>query len=462
MTNNNDVEVSDQIEGDSDQKKGRKLRTPFRRRRADASEASAKPARKRGFLNSGRGRNKTSSEQSASADTKPTLNDKRAKQSSRAAARSKDTLKPDFFESKSQHEQRLQKYLNTQGQSSQKLHKVLAEAGIGSRRDMEDLIVSGRVSVNGEPAHIGQRVNDEDVVKVNGKVVRRANQKRPPRIIFYHKPAGEIVTHNDPKNRSTVFEKLPSIKTGKWLSVGRLDLNTEGLLIFTTSGDLANRLMHPRYGFEREYAVRVLGEITPEQQQQLLDGIELEDGMAKFNQVLPIGGEGVNHWYRVTLQEGRNREVRRMFETFGLQVSRLIRTRFGEISLPRHLKRGRWQELDSQYVVALMSQLQMSEDGGTPSRDKRKPISHENAMPPGFDQTPMVSYDSNGRQKDNSRARNVGRGATDNKRNASGRKNSNQSKTGKPKSNSKRRDSRASSSGSLHESRLGFMGGRSR
>src|SRR5690606_26262818 len=216
-----------------------------------------------------------------------------------------------------------------------KLHKVLAEAGIGSRREMEDLIVAGRVSVNGEPAHIGQRVGPNDQVRVNGKLVQRRHTSRPPRVVLYHKPAGEIVSQDDPGGRATVFSRLPKIKTGKWISVGRLDLNTEGLLIFTTSGDLANRMMHPRYGMEREYAVRVLAELTPEQQQALTTGVQLDDGPAAFGTLQFLGGEGSNRWYRVTLSEGRNREVRRMFESAGVMVSRLIRVRFGDIGLPR-------------------------------------------------------------------------------------------------------------------------------
>ena len=250
--------------------------------------------------------------------------------------------------------QRVAKYLDND-QVRPKLHKVLADAGVGSRRDMEELIVAGRVSVNGDPAHVGQRVGQEDVVKVNGYVVKRPRTDRPPRVILYHKPAGEIVTHDDPEGRTTVFSRLPRISTGKWLSIGRLDLNTEGLLIFTTSGDFANRIMHPRYGFEREYAVRIHGELQDDQRAQMLKGVTLEDGPARFNTVDFVGGEGSNRWYSVTLFEGRNREVRRMFESFGLTVSRLIRTRFGDITLPSSLKRGRSQELDGDVVLGMMA-----------------------------------------------------------------------------------------------------------
>jgi len=227
-----------------------------------------------------------------------------------------------------------------------KLHKVLAEAGLGSRRDMEELIVAGRVSVNGEPAHIGQRILPTDFVRINGKIIQRKISKKPPRVLVYHKPAGQIVSTNDPEGRESVFSGLPTMKTGKWLAVGRLDFNTEGLLLFTTSGDLANRLMHPRYGIEREYAVRTLGTLEEGMRQKLLSGVELDDGLAQFSKISDGGGDGVNKWYRVVIGEGRNREVRRMFEAIGLTVSRLIRTRYGVMTLPPNLKRGRWEELD--------------------------------------------------------------------------------------------------------------------
>jgi 23S rRNA pseudouridine2605 synthase len=222
-----------------------------------------------------------------------------------------------------------------------KLHKVLADAGLGSRRDMEELIIAGRVSVNGEPAHIGQRILPADQVRINGKLIQRKISNKPPRVLIYHKPAGEIVSTSDPEGRATVFDRLPTMKSSKWLAVGRLDFNTEGLLLFTTSGDLANKLMHPRYGIEREYAVRTLGELEEGMRQKLLAGVELEDGVAQFAKIADGGGEGVNRWYRVVISEGRNREVRRMFEAVGLTVSRLIRTRYGVMTLPPALKRGR-------------------------------------------------------------------------------------------------------------------------
>ncbi len=245
-----------------------------------------------------------------------------------------------------------------------KLHKVLADAGLGSRRDMEELIIAGRVSVNGEPAHIGQRILPTDQVRINGKLIQRKVSKRPPRVLIYHKPAGEIVSHSDPDGRPSVFDRLPTMKAGKWLAVGRLDFNTEGLLLFTTSGDLANRLMHPRYGIDREYAVRTLGELDEGMRQKLLAGVELEDGLAQFSRIADGGGEGVNKWYRVTIGEGRNREVRRMFEAVGLTVSRLIRTRYGILMLPRGLKRGRWEEMEENAVRDLMGVTGLEKSAG--------------------------------------------------------------------------------------------------
>jgi 23S rRNA pseudouridine2605 synthase len=234
-----------------------------------------------------------------------------------------------------------------------KLHKVLAQAGLGSRLEMEQLITEGRISVNNEPAHIGQRIQFGDQIKVNGKPIRVRIAPPPPRVIAYHKPVGEVVTHDDPQNRPTVFRKLPKLQQGKWQSVGRLDLNTEGLLLFTSSGELANRLMHPRFGLEREYAVRVLGALSNEEKHKLLDGVQLDDGRAAFGSIEEGGGEGSNVWYRVTINEGRNREVRRLFETVGHAVSRLIRIRYGAMVLPRGLKRGGWMELDERDINAL-------------------------------------------------------------------------------------------------------------
>ena len=234
-----------------------------------------------------------------------------------------------------------------------KLHKVLAQSGMGSRLEMEQLILEGRISVNNEPAHIGQRIQFGDSIKVNGKPIRVRIDPPPARVIAYHKPVGEVVSHDDPQNRPTVFRRLPKVQGGKWQSVGRLDLNTEGLLLFTSSGELANNLMHPRFGLEREYAVRVLGALTKEEKQKLLDGVTLDDGLAQFGSIEDGGGEGSNCWYRVTISEGRNREVRRMLEAVGHAVSRLIRIRYGAMVLPRGLKRGAWMELDDADIRSL-------------------------------------------------------------------------------------------------------------
>ena len=255
-----------------------------------------------------------------------------------------------------------------------KLHKVLAQAGLGSRLDMEQLIVEGRISVNNEPAHIGQRIQFGDSVKVNGKPIRFRVDPPPARVLAYHKPAGEVVSTDDPQNRPTVFRKLPRLTPGKWQSVGRLDLNTEGLLLFTSSGELANRLMHPRFGLEREYAVRVLGALSAEERRKLLDGVELGDGRAQFGSIEEGGGEGANCWYRVTINEGRNREVRRMFESVGHAVSRLIRIRYGAVVLPRGLRRGEWLELDDRDI----QQLLRAAGGPRPARDAESEQRHGN------------------------------------------------------------------------------------
>ena len=242
---------------------------------------------------------------------------------------------------------------------AEKLHKILADAGIGSRRDMEELIIAGRVSVNGLPAHVGQRVGPEDVIRVNGKPLsrKRSAASQTPQVLLYHKPTGELVTRDDPGSRPKVFDRLPRLRGARWIAVGRLDLNSEGLLIFTTSGDLANKLMHPRYGWEREYAVRVLGRVDDGIRQQLLTGVTLEDGPATLQSIEDIGGEGANHWYRVVILEGRNREVRRLFDAVGLTVSRLVRIRFGPIALPPRLQRGRLHALTEAEVRQLQQQM---------------------------------------------------------------------------------------------------------
>ena len=243
------------------------------------------------------------------------------------------------------------------GGNTFKLQKALAQAGRGSRRDMEELVRSGRVTVNGARAAIGARVGPEDVIQVDGQAISRAGDRTPPRVLLYYKPEGEIVSRDDPSGRPNVFERLPAPRGAKWLAVGRLDFNTSGLLILTTSGELANRMTHPRYEIEREYAVRVLGRLSLEQQAKLLSGLRLDDGVARCESVQDRGGEGANHWYHIVIREGRNREVRRLFAALGLRVSRLMRVRFGSLSLPRGLRRGQFVELPPREVRQLHAAL---------------------------------------------------------------------------------------------------------
>ncbi|HEX2831187.1 MAG TPA: pseudouridine synthase [Burkholderiales bacterium] len=241
---------------------------------------------------------------------------------------------------------------------SQKLHKVLAQAGVGSRREMEQWIKDGKVTVNGAVATVGSRVTPTDVIRIGRKTIRWPGTHRLPRVLVYHKPEGEIVSREDPEGRASVFEKLPQIRGAKWLAVGRLDFNTSGLLIFTTSGELANRMMHPRFEVEREYAVRIVGQLKPEQARRLEQGIQLSDGVAKVESLTDEGGEGTNHWYRIVLKEGRNRVVRRLFEALGLTVSRLMRVRFGVVALPPRLKRGQVSPLTAGEVKGLLAWLE--------------------------------------------------------------------------------------------------------
>ncbi len=262
-----------------------------------------------------------------------------------------------------------------------KLQKVLAQAGVGSRRDMEELILEGLITVNDQPAHIGQRVSFGDRVMVRGKPVRYRITPPPPRIIAYHKPVGEVVTHDDPEHRPTVFRRLPRLQQGKWMSVGRLDINTEGLLLFTTSGELANQLMHPRFGVEREYAVRVLGTLSPEDKAQLLEGVSIDGQTASFRSIEEGGGDGANRWYRVVITEGRNREVRKLFDSVELTVSRLIRIRYGTVVLPLGLKRGVWVDLEEADVRAIR-RLASGGDAPREARPAGRPNPNERAAGP--------------------------------------------------------------------------------
>lgn len=236
-----------------------------------------------------------------------------------------------------------------------KLQKLLAQRGLGSRREMEELIAAGNVSLNGKTALLGDRAGPGDVIRIGKRVIRIHVDEELPKVLLYHKPEGEIVSRDDPQGRPSVFDKLPYLRSSKWIAIGRLDFNTSGLLIFTNDGALANRLMHPRFEMEREYAVRILGELSDEQMKQLTTGVVLDDGQAAFTYLADQGGEGANHWYRVILKEGKNREVRRMFEAIGLTVSRLMRVRFGPINLPPRIKRGQWLELDEKETRRLLS-----------------------------------------------------------------------------------------------------------
>jgi 23S rRNA pseudouridine2605 synthase len=222
---------------------------------------------------------------------------------------------------------------------------------------MEAWISAGRVTVNGAPAHLGQRVHPGERIKVDGRMLAPRMQTAPPRVLLYHKPTGEIVSVDDPEGRPTVFERLPRVKGGKWIAIGRLDFTTSGLLVFTTSGDLAARLMHPRYEIEREYAVRIDGALAVDDLERLKAGVLLEDGPARVESIEDAGGLGRNHWYRVVIKEGRNREVRRLFEAIGRTVNRLIRVRFGPLKLPPWLKRGQVRELGAAEVAALLGEI---------------------------------------------------------------------------------------------------------
>ena len=262
----------------------------------------------------------------------------------------------------------------------ERLQKVLAELGLGSRRSIEGWISEGRVRVNGQLAKLGDKVTDSDRIRLDGHEVRRPRRREQPfEIIAYHKPEGELVTRRDPEERPTVFRRLPRPRLGRWIAVGRLDINTSGLMLFTTDGELANRLMHPSREVEREYAVRILGEVPPGALERLTKGIELEDGPARFDRVEERGGSGANRWYHVVLREGRNREVRRLWEAAGCQVSRLIRVRYGNVELGRRLFPGNWRPLEEEDRAGLLEIAGLTPHGrragGREGRAPRAPVS---------------------------------------------------------------------------------------
>ena len=256
----------------------------------------------------------------------------------------------------------------------ERLQKVMAQSGHGSRRNIEILIAQGHITINGEVAKLGDAVGPGDKVKLDGNLIHLRFGDPLPRVLLYHKPEGEIVSRDDPEKRATVFDKLPKVNGGRWVSVGRLDLNTGGLLIFTTSGELAQRLTHPRFEVEREYAVRVMGEVTEEHRKLLLEtGVDIDGDNCKFDSLEDRGGEGSNHWYHVVLREGKNREVRRMMEAAGLMVSRLMRVRFGSVELPGFLKRGMMREMEEEQIQELLNFAGMNEppprEDGAPDED---------------------------------------------------------------------------------------------
>jgi len=251
----------------------------------------------------------------------------------------------------------------TKPTAGERLQKVLANAGMGSRREIEGWITAGKVEVNGAPAQLGQRVLPTDTIKVDGRKVSVRRLEPPEReVLVYNKPEGELVTRNDPEGRRTVFEHLPKLSHGRWIPVGRLDINSSGLLLLTTDGELANQLMHPSQQVEREYAVRVMGEITEEQLEQLVNGVELEDGPARFEEIVESGGEGINRWFHVVIMEGRQREVRRMWEAVGAKVNRLKRVRYGSVILDSSLKVGRWRYLVDAEIDELLIALGLKRD----------------------------------------------------------------------------------------------------
>jgi 23S rRNA pseudouridine2605 synthase len=254
----------------------------------------------------------------------------------------------------------------------ERIQKFLANQGAGSRRQIDSLLQEGRISVNGKVAKPGDQIDGREKISIDGKLLRLQRHLSKPKILMYHKPIGEVCTRSDPEGREDVYRNLPRLNQGRWVSIGRLDINTSGLLLFTNDGDLANRLMHPSFEVEREYAVRVHGAVSIEMLQQLRDGIELEDGPAHFDDIIDSGGTGTNHWYHVVLKEGRNREVRRLWEAVGVEVSRLVRVRYEQFNLPKWLKPGKNRFLDDDVVTRVYQRLELGDKGQKESKNKRQ------------------------------------------------------------------------------------------
>ncbi len=260
----------------------------------------------------------------------------------------------------------------TDSPAGEKLQKLLAQVGIGSRREMEKVIAAGRVTVNGKTAKLGDRVFTRDKVTLDGRSVTLNESDTGTRVLIYNKPEGEICSRKDPEGRRTVFERLPRISNGRWIAIGRLDFNTSGLMLFTTDGELANKLMHPSSNIDREYLCRVLGRTDEAMFERLREGVMLDDGVAKFTDIVDGGGEGANHWYYVALLEGRNREVRRLWESQDVQVSRLKRVRFGSVFLPSKLRQGQWEEMNSKEMTELYKMVAL--DAPVPAKLEPKEV----------------------------------------------------------------------------------------
>jgi 23S rRNA pseudouridine2605 synthase len=255
--------------------------------------------------------------------------------------------------------------------TDEKIQKVLARAGLGSRREIERWISEGRISVDGHIATLGDRISPHQLIRVDGRRFSQHQLQPQSRALLYYKPEGELCSRTDREGRPTVFDRLPPLKQGRWIAIGRLDINSSGLLLFTTDGDLANRLMHPSYEIEREYAVRVLGTVDDDRIKRLQTGVTLDDGPAHFMSISDAGGEGANHWYHVIIREGRKREVRRLWEAVGCKVSRLIRIRYGPIALPRRMHHGEYLELETQEINKLRYAVGLVSEQSSPARQKQ-------------------------------------------------------------------------------------------